>query len=94
MESRAKKTASGDYILNGSKNWITNSPIADVFIIWAKDEEGVIRGFILEKVPGAVAVLCCNGGLRECALYAGRACKGCLPRKLRANFPCVRPPRA
>ena len=50
METRAKKTASGDYILNGSKNWITNSPIADVFIIWAKDEEGVIRGFILEKV--------------------------------------------
>ena len=39
----------GNYILNGSKNWITNSPIADVFIIWAKDESGVIRGFILEK---------------------------------------------
>ena len=31
------------------QNWITNSPIADVFIIWAKDDEGVIRGFILEK---------------------------------------------
>ena len=40
----------GDYyILNGSKNWITNSPIADVFIIWAKDEKNIIRGFILEK---------------------------------------------
>lgn len=39
----------GNYILNGSKNWITNSPIADVFIIWAKDESGDIRGFILEK---------------------------------------------
>jgi glutaryl-CoA dehydrogenase len=38
-----------NYILNGSKNWITNSPIADVFIIWAKDENNVIRGFILEK---------------------------------------------
>ena len=37
------------YILNGSKNWITNSPIADVFIIWAKDEKDEIRGFILEK---------------------------------------------
>jgi glutaryl-CoA dehydrogenase len=33
----------------GSKNWITNSPIADVFVVWAKDDEGVIRGFILEK---------------------------------------------
>jgi glutaryl-CoA dehydrogenase len=39
----------GNYILNGSKNWITNSPIADVFIIWAKDEHNDIRGFILEK---------------------------------------------
>lgn len=39
----------GHYILNGSKNWITNSPIADVFIIWAKDENNDIRGFILEK---------------------------------------------
>jgi glutaryl-CoA dehydrogenase len=39
----------GNYILNGSKNWITNSPIADVFIIWAKDENKDIRGFILEK---------------------------------------------
>ena len=38
-----------NYILNGSKNWITNSPIADVFIIWAKDENNDIRGFILEK---------------------------------------------
>jgi len=37
------------YILNGSKNWITNSPIADVFIIWAKDEQNEIRGFILER---------------------------------------------
>ena len=37
-----------DYVLNGSKNWITNSPIADVFIIWAK-EQGVIKGFILER---------------------------------------------
>jgi glutaryl-CoA dehydrogenase len=38
-----------NYILNGSKNWITNSPIADIFIIWAKDENNDVRGFILEK---------------------------------------------
>ena len=38
-----------NYILNGSKNWITNSPIADVFIIWAKDDNNDIRGFILDK---------------------------------------------
>lgn len=49
METRAKKQSDGSWILNGSKNWITNSPIADVFIIWAKDDEGIIRGFILEK---------------------------------------------
>jgi glutaryl-CoA dehydrogenase len=40
MESRARKDSStGGYILNGSKNWITNSPLADVFVVWAKDEE-------------------------------------------------------
>jgi glutaryl-CoA dehydrogenase len=49
METRAKKQADGSYILNGSKNWITNSPIADVFVVWAKDDEGEIRGFILDK---------------------------------------------
>lgn len=37
------------YLLNGSKMWITNSPIADVAIVWAKDEEGVVRGLIIEK---------------------------------------------
>ncbi len=48
METRAKKT-DGGWILQGSKTWITNSPVADIFIVWAKDEEGIIRGFILEK---------------------------------------------
>jgi glutaryl-CoA dehydrogenase len=49
METRAKKQADGSFILNGAKNWITNSPIADVFVVWAKDDAGDIRGFILEK---------------------------------------------
>jgi glutaryl-CoA dehydrogenase len=48
MTSRANKVAGG-WRLNGAKNWITNSPIADVFIVWAKDDDGKIRGFILEK---------------------------------------------
>jgi len=48
MQTKAK--LEGDtYILNGSKTWITNSPIADVFIVWAKDDNDIIRGFILEK---------------------------------------------
>lgn len=48
MATRARKEPGG-YRLTGSKTWITNSPIADVFIVWARDDEGVIRGFILEK---------------------------------------------
>jgi glutaryl-CoA dehydrogenase len=48
MITRAKKTPGG-YSLSGSKMWITNSPIADVFVVWAKDDEGSIRGFVLEK---------------------------------------------
>jgi glutaryl-CoA dehydrogenase len=49
METRARKQPDGSFKLSGSKNWITNSPIADVFVIWAKDDAGDIRGFILEK---------------------------------------------
>ena len=48
MKTRARK-ADGGFTLSGSKMWITNSPIADVFVVWGKDDEGVIRGFILEK---------------------------------------------
>ena len=48
MRTRAHHVDSG-YRLVGSKMWITNSPIADVFIVWAKDEEGAIRGFILDR---------------------------------------------
>lgn len=48
MKTRAKKV-DGGYRLNGAKMWITNSPIADVFVVWAKNDEDVIRGFILEK---------------------------------------------
>jgi glutaryl-CoA dehydrogenase len=48
MQTRARKVAGG-YVLKGSKMWITNSPIADVFVVWAKDDGGTIRGFVLEK---------------------------------------------
>ncbi len=48
MATRAKKV-DGGYSLSGSKMWITNSPIADVFVVWAKDDAGKIRGFVLEK---------------------------------------------
>lgn len=48
MRTRARK-ADGGYLVSGSKTWISNSPIADVFVVWAKDDEGTLRGFILEK---------------------------------------------
>ena len=48
MITRAR-TVEGGYLLSGAKNWISNSPIADVFVVWAKDDDGVIRGFVLEK---------------------------------------------
>jgi glutaryl-CoA dehydrogenase len=48
MVTRAKKV-DGGYRISGAKNWITNSPIADVAVVWAKTEDGVIRGFVLER---------------------------------------------
>ncbi|WP_342731233.1 acyl-CoA dehydrogenase [Bradyrhizobium sp. B117] len=48
MVTRARKTAGG-YRLFGSKTWITNAPIADLFLVWAKTEDGLIRGFLIEK---------------------------------------------
>jgi glutaryl-CoA dehydrogenase len=48
MQTRAKKVAGG-YSLTGTKMWISNSPIADVFVVWAKDDAGEIRGFVLDK---------------------------------------------
>ncbi len=48
MISRAKKVAGG-WTLNGAKMWITNSPVADVLVVWAKDDANEIRGFILER---------------------------------------------
>ena len=52
MRTRAKKV-DGGFLLNGSKTWITNSPIADVLMVWAKDDAGDIRGYLLERgMPG------------------------------------------
>ena len=48
MKSRARRVKGG-YLITGNKMWISNSPIADVFLVWAKTEDGVIRGFVLEK---------------------------------------------
>jgi glutaryl-CoA dehydrogenase len=48
MVTRAR-SVSGGFSLSGAKTWISNSPIADVFVVWAKDDQGIIRGYILER---------------------------------------------
>jgi glutaryl-CoA dehydrogenase len=48
MVTRARSVAGG-FSLSGAKTWISNSPIADVFVVWAKDDQGIIRGYILER---------------------------------------------
>lgn len=53
MKTRARKVDSG-YRLNGEKTWISNAPIADLFLVWAKDDDDVIRGFLLEKGCGGL----------------------------------------
>ena len=65
MVTRARKVQGG-YSLTGSKMWITNSPIADVFVVWAKDEEGQIRGFVLDKGAKGLSAPAIHGkvGLR------------------------------
>jgi len=65
MVTRAK-SVKGGYSLTGSKMWISNSPIADVFVVWAKDDEGAIRGFVLEKAMQGLSAPAIHGkvGLR------------------------------
>jgi glutaryl-CoA dehydrogenase len=65
MVTRAKKVKGG-YSLTGTKMWISNSPIADVFVVWAKDDEGAIRGFVLDKGSKGLSAPAIHGkvGLR------------------------------
>jgi glutaryl-CoA dehydrogenase len=65
MVTRARKTKGG-YSLSGSKMWISNSPIADVFVVWAKDDEGAIRGFVLDRGSKGLSAPAIHGkvGLR------------------------------
>jgi len=65
MATRARKV-DGGYRLTGNKMWITNSPIADVFVVWAKDDGGAIRGFVLDKGAEGLSAPAIHGkiGLR------------------------------
>jgi glutaryl-CoA dehydrogenase len=65
MVTRAKSVPGG-YSLTGSKMWISNSPVADVFVVWAKDDSGAIRGFVLDKGAKGLSAPAIHGkvGLR------------------------------
>jgi glutaryl-CoA dehydrogenase len=65
MITRARKV-DGGFLLSGSKMWISNSPIADVFVVWAKDDAGDIRGFVLDKGAKGLSAPAIHGkvGLR------------------------------
>jgi glutaryl-CoA dehydrogenase len=70
MITRARKV-DGGYLLKGAKMWITNSPIADVFVVWAKDDDDVIRGFILEKGMRGLSAPKIEGKLSLRVSYTG-----------------------
>ncbi|MGP8026518.1 MAG: acyl-CoA dehydrogenase [Acidocella sp.] len=70
MRTRAKKV-DGGYLLSGSKTWISNSPIADVFVVWAKDDAGDIRGFTIEKGAKGLAAPKIEGKLSLRASITG-----------------------
>jgi glutaryl-CoA dehydrogenase len=70
MQTRAVLQPDGTYLLNGSKTWITNAPIADVFIIWSK-EHNVIKGFILERGMKGLETTTINGKLSLRASITG-----------------------
>merc|ERR1712088_211825 len=77
METRAKWDSEAKvWILNGSKNWITNSPIADVFVVWAQTEGG-LRGFILEKGMPGLSAPKIEGKFSLRASHTGRNFMGC-----------------
>jgi glutaryl-CoA dehydrogenase len=70
LQTRAKPV-SGGYVLSGTKSWISHSPAADVFIVWARTDDGIIRGFILErgmkglttpKIEGKLSMRACTTG--------------------------------
>lgn len=70
MKTRARKVPGG-WRLKGTKTWISNAPIADVFVVWAKTEDGVIRGFVLEKGMAGLSAPKISGKLSLCTSVTG-----------------------
>lgn len=72
MQTKATDMGNGYYSLSGSKTWITNSPIADVFIIWAKESKtGEIKGFVAERSMGGIETPTIKGKLSLRASVTG-----------------------
>lgn len=98
MTTKAKK-APGGYILNGRKMWITSSPLADIAIVWAKDEAGVIRGFIVERafkgfttpvIEGKVSLRAsCTGSIDLADVFVPECNVLPLGEGLKAPFGCL-----
>ena len=98
MRSRARKV-DGGYLLSGSKMWITNSPIADVLLVWARDDAGDIRGFVLERGMAGLSTPKIEGKFSLRASVTGEVVMDgvmvpdshCLPgvRGLKGPFSCL-----
>ena len=85
MTTRARK-ADGGHRLTGAKTWITNSPIADVFIVWAKTEDDVIRGFILEKSMEGLSAPIIEGKFSlRASVWTPHSLHGCPQGVIRQN---------
>lgn len=89
MKCRARLVGD-EYVLNGQKMWITNSPIADVFVVWAKDEKGDIRGFILEKGMKGLVANKITGKLSLRASITGDICMDDVKVPKKNMFPTVK----
>jgi glutaryl-CoA dehydrogenase len=72
METRAKRMKDGSYVLNGTKTWITNSPIADVMVVWAKNDENEINGFVIERSMKGVSTPVIDGKMSLRASITGQ----------------------
>jgi glutaryl-CoA dehydrogenase len=89
MITRAKKVAGG-YSISGTKMWISNSPIADVFVVWAKDDEGAIRGFVLDKGMKGLSAPAIHGKFGLRASITGEIVMDCVFCPEENAFPDVR----
>ncbi|MHA7833655.1 MAG: acyl-CoA dehydrogenase family protein [Algiphilus sp.] len=72
MRTRARRRDNGAWILNGSKTWISHAPVADVFLVWARDEAGVIRGFLVDRDTAGLSTPAIEGKLSLCASPTGQ----------------------